>query len=68
MDGLALLGIVLILYGIFVVYLTIKKPTSIWDMSKIKFFRKVLGEKGTEIFFYIFALAAAVIGVWLMVR
>ena len=68
MDGLALLGIILIIYAVFVVYITVKKPVSIWDMAKIKLFRKMLGEKGTIVFFYIFALIAAVVGIYFMVR
>lgn len=68
MNGLALLGIILILYAIFVIYITVKKPASIWDMAKIKLFRKALGEKGTVIFFYIFALISAAVGVYLMVK
>lgn len=68
MNGLALLGILLIVYSVAVVYITFKKPESIWNMAKIKMFRKILGEKGTVIFFYLFALAALIIGIWLMVR
>lgn len=68
MNGLALLGILLIVYSAAVVYITLKKPESIWNMAKIKMFRKILGEKGTVIFFYLFALAALIIGIWLMVR
>lgn len=68
MNGLALLGIVLIVYSVAVFYITFKKPEAIWNMSKIKLFRKFLGEKGTEIFFYLFAVAALGIGIWLMVR
>jgi hypothetical protein len=68
MNGLALLGILLIVYSAAVVYITFKKPESIWNMAKIKMFRKILGEKGTVIFFYLFALAALIIGIWLMVR
>jgi hypothetical protein len=37
-------------------------------MKKIQLFEKVLGEKGTEIFFYIFAVAAVVLGVWLLTK
>ena len=42
MNGLALLGLFLILYSIVVVVLAIKKPKSIWEMDKIKFFIKLL--------------------------
>ena len=67
MDGLALLGLILIVYAGAVIFITVKKPEQIWEMAKIRMFRKILGEKGTEIFFYLFALAAAGFGVWLLV-
>lgn len=68
MDGWALLGLLLIIYSAAVFYITVKKPESIWNMAKIKMFIKLLGEKGTEIVFYVFAVAALVIGIWLLVR
>ena len=69
MNGLALLGLFLILYGVFVIVLTItKKPQTIWNMGKIQAFIKVLGATGTAIFFYIFGAAALGIGIWLLVR
>lgn len=68
MDGLALLGLILIVYGAAVIFITVKKPEQVWEMGKIRMFRKILGEKGTEIFFYLFALAAAGFGVWLLVN
>lgn len=68
MDGLALLGLLLIAYSIMIVYITVKKPKAIWEMAKIKMFIKVLGEKGTTIFFYGFALVAAGFGIWLLLR
>ncbi len=66
MDGWALLGLILIAYAAVVVYITVKKPVSIWDMAKIRLFRKVLGEKGTIIFFFIFAAIALGLGIWLL--
>jgi len=51
MDGLAFLGLVLILYAVLVVYIAVKKPPVIWDMKKIEVFKKMMGEKGTVIFF-----------------
>lgn len=66
MDGWALLGLLLIAYAAFVVYLNIKKPEKIWDMAKIRMFRKLLGEQGTVIFFYIFAAIALGFGIWLL--
>ena len=68
MNGLALLGLFLILYAAVVVVLAIKKPKAIWEMGKIKAFIKVLGEKGTVIFFFIFAAIALGFGIWLLVR
>jgi hypothetical protein len=68
MNGWALLGLLLIIYSVTVVFITVKKPKNIWEMAKIKMFRKVLGEKGTKIFFYIFAAIAAVIGIWLLIK
>lgn len=68
MDGLALLGLILILYAGAVVYIALKKPEAIWNMAKIRMFRKLLGDRGTEIFFYLFALASAGFGIWLLVN
>jgi len=66
MNGLAIIGILLIIYGIAVVFIAAKKPPTVWNMAKIRAFKKVLGEKGTVIFFYLFAVACWVVGVWLM--
>jgi hypothetical protein len=68
MDGLALLGIFLILYAAAVVYIAAKKPEGIWNMAKIKMFRKLLGEQGTVIFFYIFAVVSVAAGIWLVMK
>ena len=68
MNGLALLGIFLIIYAVAVVYIAAKKPEAIWNMAKIRMFRKILGDRGTVIFFYIFAIASAGVGIWLMVK
>lgn len=68
MNGWALLGIILILYAAVLVYFAVKKPEAIWNMAKIKLFRKVLGEQGTVIFFYVFAVLCAGVGFWLLLR
>lgn len=68
MGGMALLGIFLLIYSGVVVWITVKQPAFIWEMKKIQLFIKYLGEQGTVIFFYIWALAAAVIGIWLLIR
>lgn len=61
-------GILAILYAAMVVIIAVLKPEKIWNMKKIQFFKKVLGETGTEIFFYIWALIFLVLGVWLLVK
>jgi len=61
-------GILAILYAAMVVVLAIMKPKAIWRMKKIQIFEKFLGVKGTEIFFYIWALIFLVLGVWLLAK
>ena len=68
MDGLALIGLILLVYAGAVVYITLKKPEAIWNMAKIRMFQKILGDRSTEIFFYLFALASAGFGLWLLVN
>jgi len=68
MDGLALLGLILILYAVVVVVLAVRKPESIWKMGKIQLFIKMLGDKGTVALFYVIAAVALGFGVWLLVR
>ncbi len=60
------LGFLALAYAALVIYLgATKKPAALWNMGKIQAFVKVLGEKGTVIFFYIFGAAVAVLGIWL---
>jgi len=66
MDGMAALGIILIIYGILVLGIAYQKPQSIWRMKKILWFIKVLGEKGTVVFFDVWGVAAIGLGVWLI--
>jgi hypothetical protein len=61
-------GVLAIVYAAAVVIIAIVKPEKIWNMKKIEFFKKVLGDKGTEIFFYIWAVIFLVLGVWLLAR
>lgn len=68
MNGLALLGLVLVIYAVFVFFIAAKKPKSIWEMKKIQMFINSLGEKGTVIFFYIWGAIALGFGIWLLVR
>lgn len=59
-------GILAIVYAAVVVIIAVLKPEMIWKTKKIQLFIKFLGEKGTEIFFYIWALIFLVLGVWLL--
>lgn len=68
MDGMALLGVFLVLYSGAVVSIAAMKPEGIWNMAKIRMFRKALGESGTVIFFYILAVLCLAVGVWLLLR
>ena len=61
-------GILAIAYAAAVVVIAVLRPKMIWDMKKIEFFRKHLGDKGTEIFFYIWAGIFLILGVWLSAR
>ncbi len=61
-------GIIAIIYAALVIVLAIVKPEAIWKMKKIQLFEKFLGVKGTEIFFYVWALMALVLGVWLLAK
>ena len=64
--GLLILGIFLLVYGVFVLILAFtKKPAAIWNMGKIQGFVKMLGNTGTVIFFTIWGLATLGIGIWL---
>ncbi|MCH4891011.1 hypothetical protein EZV73_25765 [Acidaminobacter sp. JC074] len=59
-------GILAILYAVMVIVLAVLKPEAIWKLKKIQFFIKHMGDKGTEIFFYVWALIFLVLGVWLL--
>lgn len=61
-------GILAVVYAAAVVIIAVVKPEKIWKMKKIEMFKKVLGEKGTEIFFYAWALIFLLLGIWLIVK
>jgi len=62
MNYVPLLGLLAFLYAGAVIGIALKKPEKIWGMSKIQLFIKVLGEKGTVIFFYVWAAIFVVLG------
>lgn len=68
MNTMALLGILAIAYGAFCIFVALKKPAAIWNMKKIEWFKKVLKEGGTVVFFNIWGLAFIALGIWLMIK
>ena len=42
------------------------KPPAIWNMGKIQGFVKLLTETGTVIFFYVWGIAALIVGIVLL--
>lgn len=68
MNKMGLLGILAVFYALFVIIVALKKPKNIWNMKKIEGFKKVFGEKGTVIFFYIWGAGFAALGVWLLMK
>lgn len=68
MNWLALLGIVMVAYSIFVFYVVLRKPEKVWDISKIQGFVKALGVRGTEVVFILFGLILGGLGVWFLIK
>lgn len=67
MNVNGLLGVLCFAYSALVVFIAVKQPPALWNMGKIKVFRKLFGEKGAVIFFYIFAALFVGLGIWLFV-
>ncbi len=65
MNWQPLVGLLAIIYAILVFWISAKKPEKIWNMGKIQAFIKILGEKGTVVFFYIWGVIFAGLGIWL---
>ena len=68
MEGLVILGIILIIYAILCIALVITKPEAVWKLGKFKMFVKVLGAKGTDIFITVWGLIVGGIGIYLLIR
>ena len=66
--GFVVLGIFLIVYGVFCLVIgLLKAPAVIWNMAKIEVFKKMLGVIGTQIFLSVWGAAALVGGIVLLV-
>lgn len=68
MQRQSIIGLCLIFYGMTVLYIDVVKPISLWDRKKIRIVVKLLGEKGTEMFFHIFGWIITLLGIFLMLR
>lgn len=68
MDTLTILAYALILYGVFVLYVSYFRPKAIWNLGKIQGFVQLLSEKGTVIFFTVVAVAVIIVGVYLLLK
>ena len=67
MDGITILGIFLVLWGIGTALVAIFKPKGIWKIGKIQGFVQLLGDTGTMILFLVMATIAIVGGVLILV-
>lgn len=65
MNIYPLLGLLALAYAGMVVYIAAKKPPKLWNIPKIQMFVKMLGEQGTVIFFYVWAVLFLGLGIWL---
>ncbi|MCJ7733615.1 MAG: hypothetical protein MUP11_03610 [Anaerolineales bacterium] len=66
MNWYPLLGLLALVYAGVVFWMVIKKPEKLWSIGKVQTIIKVLGERGTDIFFYVFGAAFAALGIWLL--
>jgi hypothetical protein len=67
MDILAIVGILLVIYGIACLYIGLAKPQAIWKLGKIQGFVQLLGEKGTVFMMLVLGVATLGGGIWLLV-
>jgi hypothetical protein len=66
MDGTTIIGIALIVWGLSTGLIAIFKPKALWKMGKIQGFVQILGATGTTILFFIAALIAVAVGIWVL--
>ena len=65
MNWYPLLGLLALAYAGLVFWMAIKKPEKLWSIGKIQTMVKLMGEKGTNIFLYVFGTAFVGLGIWL---
>lgn len=62
------LGVLVVLYAMFFVVIAVVKPGVVWNSKKTERLKKVLGDRGAGVFFYIWALLILALGIWLFTR
>ncbi len=62
------LGILVMVYAMFFVVIAVVRPGVVWNSKKTETMKKVLGERGAGIFFYIWALLILALGIWLFTK
>jgi hypothetical protein len=60
-----ILSIVLIVYGVFCLFVAVTKPPYIYNMKKFQIMEKMMGKNGLRGFVFIWGLAALIIGIML---
>ncbi len=55
-------GIVLIVYGVFCLYVGLLKPAFVYNMKKLKIMEKMMGKMGLQIFLIAWGSLAIVLG------
>ncbi|GAB5494113.1 MAG: hypothetical protein Phog2KO_43280 [Phototrophicaceae bacterium] len=53
-------------YGAAVWFIIYKKPKSMMKIGKIEMFQNMIGEKATDIFYYVFGAVAVGLGVYFL--
>ena len=66
MDGITIIGIAFILWGLATVSIALFKPKAIWKMGKIQGFVQILSETSTVIFFIIVGAIAIGAGIFIL--
>jgi len=66
MNWYPLLALLAFAYAAAVLYIVIKKPPKIMQMGKLQAIEKMLGKKGADIFYYVWAVVFAAMGIWLL--
>lgn len=67
MNYYPLLALLAFVYAGLVFWMVFKKPAKLWGINKVQTMIKILGEKGTDILFYIVGLIAIGLGIWCII-